>query len=136
VKELAWLAAVMVAVSLGTAAGGPPEPGPPVATQDPPPASQVLTAVLWLERPDAQDFERHYPRRAYNDRISGRATLDCIVAADGRLNCTVASEEPLDQGFGVASVELSRYFRMAPVTRDGHPTEGGRARVPIRWMIG
>ena len=104
-------------------AGPPPAPPPP----------GLLSGVTWLERPTAEDFARYYPARALDSGQEGRATLDCIVGAEGRLSCTVASEDPSGWGFGEASLRVSRHFRAAPATAGGQPTEGGRVRLPIAW---
>ncbi|HRP10723.1 MAG TPA: energy transducer TonB, partial [Terricaulis sp.] len=105
---------------------------------DPPPAPptpSVITDPTWVQRPDGRDFARHYPPRALDRGQEGRVTLDCIVNADGRISCTVTSEEPSGWGFGEAAIRISRSFRMAPATRDGAPTSGGRVRVPIRFNV-
>ncbi|WP_395647560.1 energy transducer TonB [Terricaulis sp.] len=122
------------------------DPGPPLnsgsqafpVAVDPPPAPptlSVLTNPFWVERPDAGDFARNYPQRALDENVDGRAILDCLVAPDGRLACMVVTEEPEGYGFGEASLRVARSFRMAPLTRDGAPTAGGRVRVPIRWQL-
>lgn len=116
-------------------------PGPtpvemPVAIDPPPapPTPSILTAPIWLERPDATDFSRYFPHDALVAGISGRVVLECLVAADGRLACAVLSEEPLGYGFNEAGLRVSRHFRMAPQTREGAATAGGRVRVPIRFV--
>lgn len=117
----------------------PPTPTPIPVAVDPPPAPptpSVITNPRWLERPDARDFARYYPDRALEREQEGRVTLDCVVAADGRIACTVTSEEPAGWGFGEAALRISRFFRMAPATQDGVPTSGGRVRVPIRFNLG
>lgn len=116
----------------------PPTPTPIPTAVDPPPAPptpSVITNPTWLERPNARDFERYYPPRALERNQEGRVSLDCIVAADGRISCTVTSEDPTGWGFGEAALRISRHFRMAPATRDGVPTSGGRVRVPIRFNL-
>jgi TonB family protein len=108
----------------------------PVAV-DPPPAPANLppiTSPTWAESPTAADFARYYPAEALTRGVAGQATLDCIVAASGHLSCTVVSEEPSGRHFGEAALRVSRHFRMAPETRDGHPTAGGRVRIPIRFV--
>lgn len=87
----------------------------------------------WLERPDGRTFERFYPRRALERGVSGRAVLDCLVMASGRISCNVVSEEPLSMGFGQAALRISESFRMAPMTVDGRRTDGGRVQVPIEF---
>lgn len=66
---------------------------------------------------------------------TGTVVLDCTVRADGRLNCTVASEDPPNWGFGEASLRVARNFKVRPQLANGVPTEGGRIRVPIRWNL-
>jgi protein TonB len=116
----------------------PPTPTPLPVAVDPPPAppSPVLTGAVWLQRPGARDFDRFYPDRAREREQEGRVTLDCLVSGDGRISCTVISEEPSGWGFGDAAVRISRSFRMAAQTSDGRPTTGGRIRVPITFRLG
>lgn len=118
-------------------AGPPPNGGFPIAVDPPPapPTPAIMTDVVWLERPNARDFARYYPEAAYQANVSGRAVLDCIVTADGRIACTVASEEPAGYGFGEAALRISTHFRMALQTRDGRPTRSGRVRLPIRFVL-
>src|SRR5262245_6400469 len=106
-------------------------PGPPPSVQD---VTDVQT-IWWVERPGAQDFARLYPLGAIHDGVEGRVNLDCTVRPDHRLDCTIASEEPVGRGFGQATLRLAEKFRMADQTRQGQDTVGGRVRVPIRWNI-
>lgn len=119
-------------------AEAPPTPTfDPVAVNPPPvpPTPSVITNPTWLERPDARDFARFYPPRALERGQEARVMLACVVAADGRIACTVTSEDPQGWGFGEAAIRISRSFRMAPATRDGVPTSGGRVNVPIRFNL-
>lgn len=116
----------------------PPTPTPIPTAIDPPPAPptpSTLTNAQFTRRPDGNDFNRYYPERARDREVEGRTMLECLVAADGRLSCSVISEDPPGYGFGEASIRLSRHFQVAPATRDGVPTSGGRMRVPIRWRL-
>ena len=97
------------------------------------PPSPFITNATFLERPSGRDFERYFPARALARGQSGRVVLDCTVAADGRVGCVVASEEPAGWGFGEASLRAARHFRVAPASADGTPTSGGRLRVPMAW---
>ncbi|MGE0830138.1 MAG: energy transducer TonB [Hyphomonadaceae bacterium] len=108
-----------------------PPPPPPVAPPPPP----VITNPTWVERPDGADFARYYPERALERERTGSVTLDCVVNANGRISCSVASEDPPGWGFGDAAVRISRSFRMAPRLENGQPSEGGRVRVPIRFAL-
>ncbi len=116
----------------------PPTPTPIPVAVDPPPAppSPVLTGMVWLQRPSSQDFNRYYPSRAMEREQEGRVMLDCLVSADGRIACTVVSEDPTGWGFGEAAIRISRNFRAAAQTSDGRATTGGRTRVPITFRLG
>lgn len=104
------------------------------ATEPAPPApAGIITNPTFLERPSGRDFERYFPERALQRGVSGRAVLDCLVAASGRIDCRVASEDPPGWGFGEASLRAAQHFRVAPATSDGAPTSGGRLRVPMTW---
>ena len=67
--------------------------------------------------------------------VSGRAELACQVTSKGTVNCTVASEDPPDQGFGAAAMKLAHLFRMRPQTKDGAPTDGGKVNIPLRFVL-
>jgi protein TonB len=109
---------------------------PTVVTPPPPPVPEVITNPQWVRRPSGRDFAREYPERALEREREGRVVLACVVAADGTINCNVASEEPEGWGFGQAALRISRSFQMAPMTVDGRPTGGGRVSVPIRFQLG
>jgi TonB family protein len=96
----------------------------------------VLTGVTWLEQPNGRDYARYYPSRAMDREQEGRVTLDCLVSADGRISCSVTSEDPPNWGFGEASLRIARHFRVAPQTADGRATTGGRIRRTIVWRLG
>lgn len=118
--------------------GAPPTPTPIPVAVDPPPAPPtpaMLTGMVWLQRPSSQDFNRFYPTRAMEREQEGRVVLDCIVSADGRISCTVVSEDPSGWGFGEAAIRISRNFRAAAQTSDGRATTGGRTRVPITFRL-
>jgi protein TonB len=77
----------------------------------------------------AREARRYYPRAALEQGLSGQAVIDCLVDERGRLDCTTTREAPLGAGFGDAAIRMSREFRIAPQTRDGQTTAGGRARL-------
>lgn len=108
-------------------------PVPDVIADIGPPTPPVLTGARFLEQPSGRDFTSYYPRRALERGQSGRVVLSCDVSADGRMACRVASEEPVGWGFGEASLNAARHFRVAPLTADGRPTSGGTLNVPMVW---
>mgnify|MGYP002382090834 FL=1 len=60
--------------------------------------------------------------------------LSCVVSADGKLTCSITSEDPPGKGFGNAALRASGRFRIAAATEDGKPTSGGRINIPIRFQ--
>lgn len=88
----------------------------------------------WAGRPSGDDVARFYPERAQRLEMEGRVVLLCNVEIDGYLSgCQVTQETPLDLGFGEAALNLSRLFRLKPMTRDGQPVAGGSIRIPLAF---
>jgi protein TonB len=109
-----------------------PEPAPAPAPQAPP----VITNPDWLDRPSGAEISRYYPDRAARLGVEGRALINCRVSAQGRLEaCVVAHESPADQDFGQAAMQMSRHFKMRPMTRDGVAVAGGTISIPIRFTL-
>lgn len=69
-----------------------------------------------------------YPATAQAQGIGGEATIECLVGHDGRLSCETIEETPANMGFGAAALRMSEDLRIAPRTRDGVSTAGGRLR--------
>jgi protein TonB len=67
---------------------------------------------------------------------SGRVVLACTIAANGSIDCAVASETPEGWGFGDAAMKMARLFQIAPMTVNGQPTAGGKINVPITFQLG
>ncbi|MCX7359292.1 MAG: energy transducer TonB [Alphaproteobacteria bacterium] len=69
-----------------------------------------------------------YPATAQTQGIGGEATVECLVGEDGRLTCETIEEAPVNMGFGAAALRMTEDLRIAPRTRDGVSTAGGRFR--------
>ena len=60
--------------------------------------------------------------------------LDCRVRSSGAVGgCKVVSETPAKAGFGKASLELAKSYRVKPVGPLGLPIVGRVVRLPITW---
>lgn len=113
---------------------GPPQTGAVESPGDTHVA--VVSNPDWLKKPGSREFQRYYPDNALRNGVSGTATIDCRVAADGSVNsCRVVDETPPNYTFGSAAIKLSKYFQMRPRLEDGRPVDGAAVRIPIRFAV-
>lgn len=100
-------------------------------------APTLITQPVWTRKPTGEDISRVYPLPAQMKNIEGYAVLVCQVAPDGSLaNCMVSEEDPYNQGFGAATINLSSKFRLqTPVNASGAPLSGGYVRIPIAFRL-
>lgn len=76
------------------------------------------------------------PPEARRRRIPGRASVNCVIRADTRLEgCRVVNETPSGLGFGEAAVQIAQtHFRFRPpTTAAGRPVEGFRVTVFVQF---
>jgi TonB family protein len=90
---------------------------------------------IWLKRPDADDLRRRFPRDALRAGIAGRVVLECLIRVEGELLCVVFSEDPPEQGFGDAALQIAQEYRASALLQDGTPAQGARIRLPIAFAV-
>ena len=91
------------------------------------------SGATWVAQPTQAQFLRAYPQQAEWDSAPGRAVLDCVFTAAGRLsNCTVASEAPAGRRFGAAALKLAPFFRAVAVPA-GASLEGKPISLPVTF---
>lgn len=96
----------------------------------------AVTRPMWLRVPKAKDVARFYPKAASAAGVEGRAVLSCGVTAQGTLTqCSAGEETPVGYGFGAAALQMAGIFKMKTKAPDGRPVEGGRVRIPIRFIL-
>lgn len=71
-----------------------------------------MRPLTYLQLADARDASRFYPSPALDRGIEGYARLNCLVLADGRLDCAVSEEGPADFQFGAAALRIVRGHRI------------------------
>ena len=126
-----WFGAGIGLLALALALSTPSSAAEPVTAKP-----SVITRPDWAEKPTGDDMERFYPEKAKTENRGGRATLTCVVTAEGTLvRCFISDETPKDYGFGQAALSLSKMFRMKPKTVDGKPVGGGAITIPIIFSV-
>jgi TonB family protein len=107
----------------------------PGAQHGPPPVSPS-THVAWTRRPSADDFALYYPAAAARQNLSGDATLQCKLKADGRLDaCEVLNESPPGVGFAQAVMAMAHLFTASPTGPDGKSQAGATVVIPLRFQL-
>lgn len=142
-KLITWSAVALVLAGLylglrhkaeRTARSAPPGPSAPAAEPGPAAPGSIRTNPDWVRRPSGEDLARYYPMFARVLGKEGRAAIRCNVAATGLLEgCVVASEDPRGWGFGAATLEMAKGFRMRPATVNGEPVGDGKVTIPIHY---
>jgi protein TonB len=115
---------LLAALAAAAAIGGP------IAVDLP-----TITAPDWRRKATGADVMKVYPGRALRRGVSGAALVACSVSKEGTLvDCSVIEETPVGEGFGEAALKLTRLYVMRPLTKDGLAVEGGKVRMPLRFI--
>jgi TonB family protein len=125
------LSVLIAVVSLITASAAQACKMPPARGS----AHQLVSGpVVWATRPNGDTFMRFYPPRT-DSLGEGRVVMRCTLTAQGSLtDCLVTEEAPPDKGFGRATQNLARYFRMNMQASCARP--GMDVLVPVHWVQG
>lgn len=104
----------------------PTHAAPPVEIRDP----------IWIRQINPAAFAEVYPAAAIKAGYNvGRASVECSVAADGKLTgCATVTEDPAGYGFGDAALVVAGAMQMSPWTKQGAPVEGARIVLPIKLV--
>ena len=101
------------------------------AAQTPPGTPPRYAAV-----PTADQIAALYPPRARDQEVEGRAVVQCRVTSAGLLEaCAVVSETPAGYGFGQATIEAAKLFRLNAIDPQGKPVTGTQIRLPVNWEL-
>jgi len=75
------------------------------------------------------------PPEARRARQAGRASINCVIRLDQRLDdCRVVSETPAGFRFGEAGLRAAGFFRYRPPgTASGRPVEGQRVTISVQF---
>lgn len=101
--------------------------------------TRVLDAAQleWQDRPGA-GFARRYPDGAASRGISGAAVVCCTFNAERRLDCRTAFEWPVGYGFGEATIDVMRDYRLTQASYDrlmSGPDRDLPMRRTMRWVL-
>ena len=93
---------------------------------------RVISGVRWSTAPSFSDVLAVYPEKARAAKISGRTTLDCLLAKDGTIGrCNVLQEDPASNGFGSAARKLAPKFVGPTADREGNSLAGAHVQIPF-----
>lgn len=128
---------MILSLFVAAAVAATPEAAPaPTLTLAVAPQPAMIADPQWVRTPTIDELISTFPVAAIENGASGEAVIECHVAAQGALDgCYVITERGGDYGFGAATVQLAQYFRMAPTSQSGEPTEGAMVRLPMVWKL-
>ncbi|MDR3507221.1 MAG: energy transducer TonB [Caulobacteraceae bacterium] len=111
-------------------------PSLPDLPQSPPspPRQPGYTQAKVLVRPTAAEMAGLFPAAASRANVAGSAKVSCVIQLDGTLgNCAILSEAPKGYGFGLATLNAARLYRIQPPTVVGQPLINSRYVLGVRF---
>lgn len=93
------------------------------------------TPPLILKGASTAEILSIVPPEARRARQAGRASINCVIRVDERLDdCRVVSETPVGFRFGEAGLRAAGFFRYRPpMTASGRPIEGQRVTISVQF---
>ena len=84
--------------------------------------------------PSSDDLAKVYPEKALRRRVAGEAVIECAITVQGEMaDCALASESPMNYGFGLAALRLAPLFNVEPKMKNGVPVKGAAVTIPVRF---
>ncbi len=113
-----------------------PQSPPIYFKTDPVAADARLNHAKWTY-PGSDQLAIMYPRKAAQERIGGKVTIECFAGAGGEMQyCHVLSEAPLGYGFGEATADMFlRYGSVDPASAQGAQVQGLRKHFTYSWAM-
>jgi len=103
---------------------------------DPRPSFKISVTPKWARKLDDGALAREYPDSAKKNFMQGEVVLHCQVQADGHLaDCSVASETPPRQDFGLAATHLVSKLQLDMKDGIGAAAAGKTIDVPIHFRL-
>ena len=93
------------------------------------------TPPLILKGASTAEILSIVPPEARRARQAGRASINCVIRVDERLDdCRVVSETPVGFRFGEAGLRAAGFFRYRPpMTASGRPIKGQRVTISVQF---
>ena len=95
-------------------------------------AAEFVRPVTYLTIPDPMNLSRYYPEAAMIANVEGDVTMDCLVLADGKLDCVLREETPPEYGFGDV---VRRFLGGYRVNVFEGAVAGKRTEITIRFRL-
>ena len=96
--------------------------------------TRVYSNIPWSQAPSVADIVAAFPKKARDQKLSGRTTLDCMITrAGGLASCDTINEEPRGYGFGTASHALAGRFQGPTSDGKGQSLQGAHTQVLVAF---
>jgi len=80
-------------------------------------------------------MKQYNPPAAKLERVSGFATLSCLVDEDNKVQgCKVIAEHPSGYGFATAAMAMSPHFRVRAPLKSGKPQHDVPVGIPVVFI--